>query len=255
MRRLFQISTAGRKQFCTRTNNPQLAGTTATICPTLSSSILGLRQEFQRKSDHQNVFPLFPAKASEQIWQTVEIDKTRTAAILVPLVSYQGKISLLFTRRSGHLPTHANEVSFPGGHFDAAVDRTLEDTALREAKEELGGDDYHWDKVEIIGRASSLPSIKGTPVTPVLAVFPYIIFEDTFQGNPGEVDEIFCVSLQDLIAMETSDFSERFRSNIPVYPAGENRRIWGLTAVVTRPLLHKLFKPVFFLHSQGKAKP
>jgi 8-oxo-dGTP pyrophosphatase MutT (NUDIX family) len=233
----------------TTPNRPLAAGATPTFSPTLSGAILHLRQEFQRKSNDQNVFPLFPPKAHEKVWQTVKLDNSRTAAVLVPLVSYQGKVSLLFTRRSAHLPTHANEVSFPGGHFDASVDETLEDTALREAKEELLGNDYLWDKVEIIGRASTLPSIKGTPVTPIIGVLPYEIHEDTFLRDPREVDEIFCVSLQDLMAMEMSDFSERFGSNIPVYPAGENRRIWGLTAVVTRPLLHKLFKSVFQLHS------
>ena len=39
-------------------------------------------------------------------------------------------------------PTHASEVSFPGGHFDSTVDTSLEETALREAQEELLGDKF-----------------------------------------------------------------------------------------------------------------
>lgn len=134
------------------------------------------------------------------------------------------------------------------------LDETLEDTALREAKEELLGEEYPWEKIEIIGRASSLPSIKGTPVTPIIGVFPAEISDNTFPGHSGEVDDVFCVGLQDLLEMETYDYSERFRSNIPEYPAGEKRKIWGLTAVVTRPLLHKLLKPVFQLQSKSKVK-
>jgi len=216
------------------------------------SSISNLRKEFQRKADDANIFSLFSAKANEAVWKTVRLDKSRTAAILVPIVSHGDKVSLLFTRRSSHMPTHANEVSFPGGHFDPTVDKTLEDTAIREAKEELGGETYPWDQVEIIGRASSLPSIKGTPVTPVLAVFPYKVDQHTFIRDPGEVEEIFCVGMQDLVDMETSEFSERFRSNTPVYPVSDNKKIWGLTAVVTRPLLHKLFKPVYQLQAKSK---
>lgn len=213
-------------------------------CKTLSAALPRLQEVFDNNSNIDDVFPLFTPKANELVWKTVELDPERTAAVLVPLVSYEGVPSLLFTMRSSHLPTHANEVSFPGGHFDDSTDENLEATAVREAQEELLGD-YPWDKVQILGKATPLPSIRGTPVTPVIGVLPFEISADTFPGNPGEVDGIFCVSLEDLIAMETNDYSERFRSKIPVFPAGENKQIWGLTAVITRPLLHKLFKPVF----------
>jgi hypothetical protein len=190
------------------------------------------------------VFPLFSAKAEESVWKTVPLNPDRQAAILVPLVEIHNEPSLLFTARSSALPTHASEVSFPGGHFDADVDTTLEDTALREAQEELLGD-YDWKNgVEILGRASSLPSISGTPVTPILAVITQSIAADTFPGHKGEVEEVFCVSIKKLLEVETSEDSPRFRSRIPVYPIGETR-IWGLTAVVTRPILHQLLKPIF----------
>ena len=190
------------------------------------------------------IFPLFPQKAQEKVWNTVSLNPDRQAAILVPLVQIDNQPSLLFTTRSSALPTHASEVSFPGGHFDAAFDSSLEQTALREAQEELLGE-YDWkDGVQIIGRASALPSINGTPVTPILAVLTNTITPDTFPGHKGEVDEVFCVSIKQLLEVETAEESPRFRSKIPVFPVGE-RRIWGLTAVVTRPILHQLLKPVF----------
>mmetsp|Transcript_30643 Transcript_30643/g.88452 ORF Transcript_30643/g.88452 Transcript_30643/m.88452 type:complete len:265 (-) Transcript_30643:97-891(-) len=210
-------------------------------CPALAAAAPKLREIFQKKSK-DGVFPLFSPKAHEQVWKTVEIDRSRTAAVLVPLVSYEGEPSLLFTTRSSHLPTHASEVSYPGGHFHELSDQSLEDTALREAQEELLGD-YPWDEVEIIGTASALPSIRGTPVTPVVAILPYEITADTFPGDPREVEEIFCVSLSRLMEIETLELSERFKTKIPVYPAADDKRIWGLTAVVTRPLLRKLFIP------------
>jgi 8-oxo-dGTP pyrophosphatase MutT (NUDIX family) len=205
----------------------------------------GLSKEFD------NAFPLFTPKAHRHVWKTVPINNERQAAVLVPLVDYNNKISLLFTTRSSELPTHASEVSFPGGHFDTTVDQTLEDTAIREAQEELLGDDkYPWqlsDGVEIIGKATPLPSIKGTPVTPVIAVLPYKIDDTTFPGCPGEVQDVFCVSLEELLEVETTEPSERFQGNIPVFYSKEgDKKIWGLTAVVCRSLLHKLFKPVFF---------
>ncbi|KAL3905549.1 MAG: hypothetical protein SGILL_009634 [Bacillariaceae sp.] len=196
------------------------------------------------KPDSLPIFPLFPEKAQIGVWKTVPLNPDRQAAILVPLVEIDNEPSLLFTKRSSSLPTHASEVSFPGGHFDAAVDSSLEDTALREAQEELLGD-YDWKEgVEILGRASPLPSINGTPVTPIMAVLTDIITPETFPGHKGEVDEVFCVSISKLLEVETAEESPRFRSEIPVFHIGETK-IWGLTAVVTRPILHRLLKPVF----------
>lgn len=195
------------------------------------------------------VFPLVSTKAQEGVWKTVPLNPKRQAAILVPVVEIDNQPSLLFTKRSSALPTHASEVSFPGGHFDTGLDSSLEDTALREAQEELLGD-YDWnDGLEIIGRASPMPSINGTPVTPILAVLTHSITPNTFPGHKGEVDEVFPVSLSKLLEEETFEESNRFRTNIPVYPIRGETRIWGLTAVVTRPILHKLLKPVFDLKS------
>ncbi len=239
MKRILPIS-ANKRLFGQAATTSSL---TLVECKILSAAIPRLKELFGRKSNDDHIFPLFSPQINDLVWQTVKIDLKRRAAVLVPLVSYEGVPSLLFTTRSSHLPTHANEVSFPGGHFQDRTDRTLEETALREAQEELRGD-YPWDKVEIIGNATPLPSIRGTPVTPVIGVLPYEISATTFPGDPNEVDEIFCVSLADLMTMETIEPNTRFRSNIPVYPAGENKRIWGLTAVITQPLLHKLFQPV-----------
>lgn len=223
----------------------QIASSSSLVeCKIISAALPRLKEVFAEGSNSDNIFPLFGLKANELVWKTVKLNLERRAAVLVPLVSYEGIPSLLFTTRSSNLPTHANEVSFPGGHFDESTDERLEDTAIREAQEELLGD-YPWDEVEILGSATPLPSIRGIPVTPIIGILPYEISADTFPGDQGEVDEIFCVSLEDLISMETNEYSERFRSKIPVFPAGENKRIWGLTAVITRPLLHKLFKPVF----------
>lgn len=210
----------------------------------LDEAIPKLRQALAYHANEEETFPLFTPRVHEHIWKTVTINHARKAAVLVPLVSFEGVPSLLFTMRSSNLPTHASEVSFPGGHFDEGIDASLEETAIREAREELLGD-YPWEDIEIIGRASAVPSIKGTPVTAFVGVLPYEISHDSFPGSPDEVDEVFCVALSELINIETAEPSPRFKSSTPVFPTREGKKIWGLTAVVARPLLHKLFKPVF----------
>jgi len=210
----------------------------------VKNAIPRLRSLLQKKANENRVFPLFPAKQEKLIWKATPMNRERKAAILVPLVRYEGQPSLLFTTRSSHLPTHASEVSFPGGHYDETTDNSLEETAMREAQEELLGD-YPWEDVEIIGKASALPSITGMPVTPVIAVLPHDIDRHTFPGCSSEVEDVFCVSLKELLEVETSQRSERFKTNVPVFPVSNGKKIWGLTAIVTRPLLRKLFKPTF----------
>jgi 8-oxo-dGTP pyrophosphatase MutT (NUDIX family) len=220
---------------------------------TLTDAIPRLRKLFEKSANKDNIFPLFPPNVHKSIWRTVPINPDRQAAILVPLVSYEGVPSLLFTTRSSNLPTHASEVSFPGGHWEEGLDSSLDATAVREAKEELLGD-YPWEDIEIIGRATPVPSIKGTPVTPVLVVLPHEISSDTFPGSPDEVDEVFCVSLEQLLKIETTEPSKRFKANVPVFPASADQKIWGLTAVVTRPILHTLLKPVLLHRNRGSTE-
>ena len=259
-------------------------------CQKLVDAIPRLQQAFQKKARilelddvvskatatataSSKVFPLFSPVVEKGVWKTVPLNEERLAAVLVALVSYDNKPSLIYTTRSDHLPSHQGEVSFPGGHFDPRYDGTLEDTAIREAKEELMGPaSFPWDDIQIIGRATPLPSIRGTPVTPIIAVLPYEVQSTTiddnntdddgdntksdsssaghhrpttiFPGSPDEVDDVFCVSIDELLEVETTELSNRFKMDIPVFPTLGGKKIWGLTAVVTKPLLHKLFKPI-----------
>ncbi|KAF7365932.1 Glycoside hydrolase family 5 protein [Mycena venus] len=64
--------------------------------------------------------------------------QTRSAAVLVALfVGRMGDLYVLLNRRSATLRTYAGDTSLPGGKWDPE-DRTIEDTARREAFEEIG---------------------------------------------------------------------------------------------------------------------
>jgi nudix motif 8 len=214
-------------------------------CKTLSDAIPRLEKVFTEKSrsNDNNAFPLFTPSVHKSIWRSVPIDRTRQAAVLVPLVSIQGEPSLLFTTRSVHL-SHPGDVSFPGGHLDVGIDDSLEATAVRETQEELLGD-YPWGDIHILGQSTALPSKTGTPVTPVIGIFPYEVEIDSFPGNPDEVDDVFSVSLQELLDVESTEPLNRFNSDVPVFHTSDGKKIWGLTAIITKPLLHELFKVVF----------
>jgi len=63
--------------------------------------------------------------------------RLRNAAVLIPLVHFEDEWHLLFTRRTDRVESHKGQVSFPGGAADEG-ETSAEQTALREAEEEIG---------------------------------------------------------------------------------------------------------------------
>jgi len=119
-------------------------------------------------------------------------------------------------------------------------DASLEDAALRETREEIF---TPLDSVVVIGKGVAVPSVKGVPVTPVLAVLPNELDQSMLTGDPSEVDLVFCRSIESLLEEETSKHLKRLGRPAPVYPSPQGD-IWGLTAFVLRPFLRKLLHPV-----------
>lgn len=210
-----------------------------------------LRTRFAGLVNEEGIFPLFGEKQTESFqkwlaWKNK--DHQRQAAVLILLCNVEGEPSILFTRRSRHLNEHAAEISFPGGHVEES--ETYKEAALREACEELLPPDGFLSNVQIIGRATQLPSIRGIPVTPVLGVLPSTELRDIhglFPGSPDEVELVFSASVADLSRNEGSRPIESPRFGVnhgPTY-ATPHGTIWGLTAFILRPILHRILKPVY----------
>lgn len=114
------------------------------------------------------------------------------AALLVPLIILTNKIEILLTRRTNNLAKHAGQISFPGGHVDK-IDRTPEETALRETEEETGLKRKH---IDIVGRLDDYETRTGFRVTPIVATVtpPF-----NLSPEPGEVAEIIKLPLDFLL--------------------------------------------------------
>ena len=94
----------------------------------------------------------------------LDIPAFRPAAVLVALLDRAGGPTLLFTRRTEHVPHHKGEISFPGGGLHPGEDAAA--AALREAEEEVG---LPPGRVEVAGTLDDVPSIARYVVTPVVA--------------------------------------------------------------------------------------
>jgi 8-oxo-dGTP pyrophosphatase MutT (NUDIX family) len=135
------------------------------------------------------------------------------------------------------MPTHAGQISFPGGRAEPA-DVDARATALREAHEELGIDP---DRVRLLGELDDVATPVGFVITPVVGWLEEL---PELNPDPREVDEYFEVSVDDLA--NPAHFRDKGVREIagktyrtPEYRAAD-RLIWGATARITQRLLEVL---------------
>ena len=74
---------------------------------------------------------------SKKLYSIIDNKRYRHSSVLIPLISLNNSIHIILTLRSNNLPTHAGQISFPGGKVDPADINPIR-TAYREADEEIG---------------------------------------------------------------------------------------------------------------------
>ena len=168
----------------------------------------------------------------------------RQAAVLVPIVLH-AQPTVLLTQRTAHLANHAGQVAFPGGRRDP-TDRDIEDTALREAFEEIG---LPREAVEVIGHLPDYTTGTGYRVTPVVALVQPGM---SLRLDPFEVADAFEVPLAWLMdpaehrrhRVQLGENVTRSFYSMPyrVQRDGAEKEffIWGATAAMLRNLYRLL---------------
>ena len=155
------------------------------------------------------------------------------AAVLALFYPSQGSTCLVFTKRNEYDGPHSAQVSFPGGAWEP-VDKTLEETAIRETREELGIK----ERIEILGTLTPL----HVPVSNFM-VYPYVGWMEktpTFNPDPIEVQYVIEVALSTLLEPGNSK-SEILKHHgqsmeVPFYKVGKEK-IWGATAMILSEVL------------------
>ncbi len=161
----------------------------------------------------------------------------RRAAVLVPILLDSEGARVVYTLRTGGLRDHAGQVSFPGGSPEPQ-DESLLATALREAEEEV---DLEPDLVEVIGE---LEDMYIPPSRFLVRPFVGLLREEAeLVLAPEEVEDIFSVSLEELMAPEALEKvvweREGRPHEVPIFAVG-GHQIWGATAAMTAGLLARL---------------
>ncbi|MGE5643852.1 MAG: NUDIX hydrolase [Byssovorax cruenta] len=169
-----------------------------------------------------------------------EIDLTaetrlKCAAVLIPLVWQDDEWHLLFTRRTDKVESHKGQVSFPGGACDEG-ETTPEQTALREAEEEIG---LNPNDAKVLGRLANMITITYFRVTPVVGV---IKWPAVFRVGEHEVARIFTIPVAWLANPANRwEFArpDTTRSVIAYHPY-DGELLWGATARMTVDFLRVL---------------
>ncbi len=161
------------------------------------------------------------------------------AAVLVPVYrSADEDIHIVMVLRSEG-GVHGGQLAFPGGKRDECDDSMLE-TALREAREEVG---LHPDMIEVL---EQLPIVETR--TTGYRVHPYLgrlVAPVTWRPAEREIADIIDVKLTDLLRPEAhAETVEQFptwarASKVPFYRVGSHR-LWGLSYRIIHPLMPRL---------------
>jgi 8-oxo-dGTP pyrophosphatase MutT (NUDIX family) len=159
--------------------------------------------------------------------------RERPASVLMLLFPRDGAPHVVLTVRGADLPHHPDQVSLPGGR--PAPGETPEETALREADEEIG---VGAGGLAIAGRLTPVHiAVSGFTVQPIVAL------ADTtpvFVPAPGEVAAILEVPLSRLADPATLRTGRRARGGIEIdapYFAVGDHQVWGATAMLLGELL------------------
>jgi 8-oxo-dGTP pyrophosphatase MutT (NUDIX family) len=172
------------------------------------------------------------------------------AAVLVMLTD-TATPEVLLGRRASHLPMHPGEVAFPGGKRES-VDVTPWDTALREAREEVG---MSASLVAPLGELPPLITRTGFEVHPCIARVPAGV---DLVVDPGEFDSVFHQPLElfadpTLFRLEVMSDGQRERM-VPHYTVG-GENIWGVTAAVLAQLANVAYDARLDLKRDWNAEP
>lgn len=160
------------------------------------------------------------------------------AAVLAPIVRRPDGFTVLLTLRSSSMPSHAGQVSFPGGRMQPEDDGPI-DAALRETFEETGiGREF----ITPLGGFGAYRTATNYLITPVVA---FVDPAFALNPDPREVDDVFETPLAFLMdAANHERHAREWQGARREYYAmpWEGRYIWGITAGMIKALYDRLYE-------------
>jgi len=186
---------------------------------------------------------LFNCESPSRI--SLKDDFFTSSAVLFSIIPYKDKpYDLILIHRSNLGTRHRGEMSFPGGKFENDKDKSLKDTTLREAEEEIG---VPRDYIKIIGCLDDFPTMTKYIITPFVAI---IDKNQKLIKQEAEVQRILKIPI-DFFTSKTQ-FREQaidvdghkfpvFYFNYLDQENGQKYTVWGATAYMIVTFIEMLY--------------
>lgn len=175
---------------------------------------------------------LLPDLASHSLPQP---DEQVPAAVLVPLYLHDGELRIVLIKRRADLRRHAGEIAFPGGRRDSQ-DSDLQETALREAEEEIGLKRGDLTVVGALKRTSTFAT--NYSIHPFVALLEGEPSTRAWSASEHEVAAVLEPSLAEVRAARGRTTVERrgfvFETDAYLF---DGQIVWGATARIIEDLL------------------
>jgi len=166
--------------------------------------------------------------------RTLDRSDLVSAAVLVPITDHLEPY-LVFTKKSGSVPHHRGQFSFPGGIVEER-DASRVETALREAWEEIR---LPSEAVEVLGLLDDTET-RATPfiITPVVGI---VTDEVDFVPDGREIERVLEVPLR-VLRDPAIYHTETWERNgdvhlVDFFRVSEEDVIWGATARIVKQFL------------------
>ncbi|MDF2438904.1 MAG: CoA pyrophosphatase [Bacteroidota bacterium] len=197
--------------------------------------ITELKRRLQQPLPGEEIqFQMAPVKRERLSEIPLSERNPRSSAVLILLYPYNNSIRTVLIERPVYEGVHSGQVSFPGGKFEPQ-DKILENTALREAEEEIG---IKSSDVSVLGRLTDLYiSPSNFLVSPIIGYTDHI---PVFSPDPREVNKVITIGL-DLLndisirGVKTITYSGGYKIKTPYYNV-EGLTVWGATAMIISEL-------------------
>jgi 8-oxo-dGTP pyrophosphatase MutT (NUDIX family) len=176
-----------------------------------------------------------PLNRQEQMKKIKNTSQGKPSSVLILFYPFEGEIFVPFIRRPKYDGVHSGQIALPGGKKEKE-DLSAEETALREANEEVG---IEPDKTTIIGRLSPLyipPS--NFNVMPVVA---FVDQRPDFIIDKNEVEYLLEFKFKDLLNKNNNverqiNLGNGLQAQVPCFDIG-GQIIWGATAMIVNELV------------------
>lgn len=183
---------------------------------------------------HIPMSPNGRGRSSEAIKQAVNY---RESAVALIIYEKNNELKGVLTERSPYRGMHSGEVCLPGGKMED-FDENLQQTAIREAVEEIG---LKYEGFQLLGELTPVfIPISNFSIQPF--VFHYTE-PPVFIPNIREVAEIFSFPIRQLFEKNTIKKTRielagnRVLDDIPYFDIN-NKVVWGATALILHEFKH-----------------